>query len=85
MVILCRLHSQDKEMGTIILCGTLPALGRSHIASRGTWVTHPNLVLSLPYFLLVQPPSSVAGIEIFMGLIKGIGPVYAQRLVVFWL
>ena len=54
------------------------------IQASGTWVNDRNHGLQFKaVFLRTTPPTTVEGIERYLGsgLIKGIGPVYAKRLV----
>ena len=54
------------------------------IQASGTWVNDRNHGLQFKAaFLRTTPPTTVEGIERYLGsgLIKGIGPVYAKRLV----
>jgi exodeoxyribonuclease V alpha subunit len=55
-----------------------------HIEASGRWERHRNHGLQFrALFLQVTPPSSLQGIERYLGsgMIKGIGPNYAKRLV----
>ena len=66
------------------------AVGHAAIISAGEWVTASGVWLNdrthglqfKAHFLRTAAPSSVAGIEKYLGsgMIKGIGPVYAKRL-----
>ena len=54
------------------------------ITASGTWLNDRNHGLQFkPHFLKTSAPSTVDGIEKYLGsgMIRGIGPVYAKRLV----
>ena len=77
-------HSPEK----ITVCGTLPSIHEGNtINATGQWTEHPKFgrqFLITSYSIAL--PHSTAGIEKYLasGLIKGIGPLYAQRLVNFF-
>jgi exodeoxyribonuclease V alpha subunit len=71
------------ELATVV--GVTPSIAAGeHVQASGRWETtreHGTQFRAL--HLQVTPPSTVAGIERYLasGLIKGIGPAYAKRLV----
>lgn len=69
----------------ITICGTLPSVQPGHrITVTGSWTHHAKFGTQfVVQSYTVLPPSTSAGIEKYLasGLIKGIGPVYAKRLV----
>ena len=70
---------------TVTLVGETPLIqaGES-IHARGWWDNHRDHGLQFrATFLKVTPPTSLAGIERYLasGMIKGIGPQYAKRLI----
>ncbi|MEL7430914.1 MAG: ATP-dependent RecD-like DNA helicase [Chlamydiota bacterium] len=79
-----RLHSEEqKNLVTII--GPMPnARAGQYIKAQGNWQTHPQhgKQFSLQSFETVQP-STTLGIQKYLesGLIQGIGPVYAEKIV----
>lgn len=72
-----------RELVTVI--GTVPSVSAGEwINAQGTWVQDREHGLQLKAeFLQCSPPTSREGIEKYLGsgLIKGIGPVYAKKLV----
>jgi len=69
----------------ICVLGTLPAVAPGEwITAQGTWERDREHGLQMKARTLkTQPPTSLEGIEKYLGsgLIKGIGPVYATKLV----
>jgi exodeoxyribonuclease V alpha subunit len=69
----------------VTLLGAAPSVAAGeYIQASGSWETHREHGRQFrAAFLRVTPPTSVEGMEKYLGsgLIKGIGPVYAQRLV----
>ena len=72
-----------KDLVTIV--GNLPMIaGGEHVQATGVWIhdrQHGSQFKS--QFLKSTPPTSLEGIEKYLGsgMIKGIGPVYAKKLV----
>ena len=72
-----------KDLVTIV--GNLPMIaGGEHVQATGSWIhdrQHGSQFKA--QFLKSTPPSSLEGIEKYLGsgMIKGIGPVYAKKLV----
>ena len=80
---ICRFVSEGEEFMTIV--GTFPPLTPGEVLKvKGTWELNPKFgkQFRVENFIPVLP-SSVKGIEKFLasGLIKGIGPVLAKRIV----
>ncbi len=69
----------------ICVVGTLPAVNPGEwITAQGTWQRDKDHGMQMKARTLkTQPPTSLEGIEKYLGsgLIKGIGPVYATKLV----
>lgn len=69
----------------VCIVGTLPAVTPGEwITAQGTWQRDKDHGLQMKARTLkTQPPTSLEGIEKYLGsgLIKGIGPVYATKLV----
>jgi len=69
----------------LTVLGTLPAVAAGEwITGQGTWERDRNHGMQLKARTLkTQPPTSLEGIEKYLGsgMIKGIGPVYATKLV----
>lgn len=83
----CRLiTSETKE--AIVLSGILPLVQEGvDMSGRGTWVKHAKFGMQLQVNSYeVLPPTHINAIEKYLasGLIKGIGPAYAKRLVDFF-
>ena len=72
-----------RDLVTVV--GSLPDVNAGEwITAQGAWVQDRNHGLQLrAEFLKTSPPTSREGIEKYLGsgLIKGIGPVYAKKLV----
>jgi exodeoxyribonuclease V alpha subunit len=70
---------------TTVVTGYLPAVHVGELVSMiGSWITHPKFGRQFEVkTCTVQQPTTVIGIKKYLasGLIKGIGPVYAERLV----
>ena len=73
------------ERDLITLIGHTPSVSPGEYASAsGTWVTdreHGRQFKAV--FVKISPPNTLTGIERYLGsgMVKGIGPVYASRLV----
>jgi exodeoxyribonuclease V alpha subunit len=69
----------------VTLLGAAPSVAAGeYIQASGVWETHREHGRQFrAAFLRVTPPTSVEGMEKYLGsgLIKGIGPIFAQRLV----
>ncbi|HKU25740.1 MAG TPA: helix-hairpin-helix domain-containing protein, partial [Candidatus Sulfotelmatobacter sp.] len=69
----------------VTLLGAAPSVAAGeYIQASGTWETHRDHGRQFrATFLRVTPPTSAEGMEKYLGsgLIKGIGPIFAQRLV----
>ena len=69
----------------VCIIGTLPSVTPGEwITAQGTWQRDKDHGLQMKARMLkTQPPTSLEGIEKYLGsgLIKGIGPVYATKLV----
>jgi exodeoxyribonuclease V alpha subunit len=69
----------------VTLVGFAPAVTPGEYASAsGTWITdceHGRQFKAV--FVKISPPTTLTGIERYLGssMVKGIGPVYAARLV----
>ena len=79
-----RLKEPEKKELTVIV-GTLPSLqpGES-ISCKGAWKMHPSHGRQFEVGeYTVEMPSDLAGIQKYLesGLVKGIGPVYARKIV----
>jgi exodeoxyribonuclease V alpha subunit len=79
-----RLHVKgERELVTLV--GFAPAVTPGEYASAsGTWITdreHGRQFKAV--FVKISPPTTLTGIERYLGsgMVKGIGPVYAARLV----
>lgn len=75
----------DGHRQLVCVVGTLPAVTAGEwITAQGTWQRDKDHGLQMKARTLkTQPPTSLEGIEKYLGsgLIKGIGPVYATKLV----
>ncbi|MFZ4116061.1 MAG: ATP-dependent RecD-like DNA helicase [Chthoniobacterales bacterium] len=75
----------ENHRDLIAVLGTLPAVAPGEwITAQGTWERDREHGLQMKARTLkTQPPTSLEGIEKYLGsgLIKGIGPVYATKLV----
>jgi exodeoxyribonuclease V alpha subunit len=73
------------EQTIITATGYLPNLqAGQEVILRGTWITHPKFGRQFEAKECVaQIPTSIVGLKKYLGsgLIKGIGPVYAEKLV----
>ena len=71
--------------GTIAVVGTMPQLGEGeHAEFIGAWVTHPQYGLQFQAQQAIPlPPQTAKGIVNYLssGIIKGIGPATAQKIV----
>jgi exodeoxyribonuclease V alpha subunit len=71
-----------RELITVL--GETPSIcAGEYIQASGRWETHQDHGLQFhATFLRVTPPTSAEGMEKYLGsgLIKGIGPIFAQRL-----
>lgn len=81
----CTITLDNAHSENITACGTLMSVNSgTTITVSGGWIVHPKFgkQFSIARYT-VCPPNSTAGIEKYLasGLIKGIGPVYAKRLV----
>jgi exodeoxyribonuclease V alpha subunit len=84
----CSIIAENQRLGTVTACGTLATVHQGNrVSFTGSWITHPKFgrQFSVTAYT-IYPPSTLVGIEKYLasGLIKGIGPVYAQRLVAFF-
>lgn len=72
----------------IIIRGHLAQLHPGqHVAVKGNWVTHPKFGKQFEATACtVEVPTSINGLKKYLssGLIKGIGPTYAQKLIDFF-
>ena len=79
------LSLQIDEETKITTTGYLPNLqAGQEVVLRGTWITHPKFGKQFEAKECVaQVPTSIVGLKKYLGsgLIKGIGPVYAEKLV----
>lgn len=79
------LSLQINEETKITATGYLPNLqAGQEVVLRGTWVTHPKFGKQFEAKECVaQVPTSIVGLKKYLGsgLIKGIGPAYAEKLV----
>lgn len=79
-----RLKEPKKKELTVIV-GYLPGLQAGEdISCKGTWKTHPSHGRQYEVSeYTVEAPSEVLGIQKYLesGLVKGIGPVYAKKIV----
>src|SRR5690606_14741586 len=73
------------EQDPVTVIGKLPSVSVGEfLTAEGDWVMDPAHGRQLKASLIrTSPPDSLEGIEKFLGsgLIKGIGPVYAKKLV----
>jgi exodeoxyribonuclease V alpha subunit len=79
-----RLKEAEKKEYTVIV-GTLPSIqpGES-VCCKGTWKVHPSHGRQFEVSeYTVEMPCDLAGIQKYLesGLVKGIGPVYAKKIV----
>src|SRR3954447_3492400 len=69
----------------VTLVGAAAAITAGEVVpASGTWVTdRPHGLQFRAAFLRAAPPTTLEGIEKYLGsgMVKGIGPVYAKRLV----
>src|SRR5260370_3934926 len=79
-----RLHVKgERELVTLV--GFVPSVTPGEYASAsGTWITdreHGRQFKAV--FVKISPPTTLIGIERYLGsgMVKGIGPIYAARLV----
>ncbi|HTM06015.1 MAG TPA: ATP-dependent RecD-like DNA helicase [Patescibacteria group bacterium] len=84
----CTIVLEQENSETITAYGMLMSVNIGNmITVTGNWIKHPKFgtQFSIKTYAL-STPSSTVGIEKYLasGLIKGIGPVYAQRLVAFF-
>lgn len=79
-----RLKEGRKKDLTIIV-GTLPAIQPGEtVLCKGTWKTHPSYGRQFEVLeYTVERPTDIMGIQKYLesGLIKGVGKVYAQKIV----
>ncbi len=79
------LSLQIDEETKITATGYLPNLqAGQEVILRGTWITHPKFGRQFEAKECVaQVPTSIVGLKKYLGsgLIKGIGPAYAEKLV----
>jgi len=70
---------------TVTVCGHLSQVTvGEQISARGSWTTHPKFGKQFQaQECVVQVPTTILGLKKYLGsgLIKGIGPIYAQKLV----
>ncbi len=80
-----RVKVRGKRDPVTVLGSAAEIRAGEHVQASGHWEQHPEHGMQFrAYFLAVTPPSSCEGIERYLasGLIKGIGPHFAKRLVV---
>ncbi|RTL07170.1 ATP-dependent RecD-like DNA helicase [Candidatus Dependentiae bacterium] len=81
----CVISLEQESVETITAFGTLMSITvGTLITITGSWITHPKFGKQFSIMsYAVCPPASTVGIEKYLssGLIKGIGPVYAKKLV----
>src|SRR5688572_25017163 len=79
-----RLKEARKKELTVIV-GYLPSLQPGEtVQCKGTWKTHPSHGRQFEVReYIVDLPADLVGIQKYLesGLVKGIGPVYAQKIV----
>ncbi len=78
-------HLKSRDVGKTCIVGTFPALHAGEVVDcEGQWQHHPTFgrQFSVEQYVL-KTPNDVIGIQKFLesGLIKGIGPVFAERIV----
>lgn len=80
-VFILKINSKE----SVVVRGNLPAIHQGEtVTFRGSWVNHPKFGRQFEASsCIAQLPSSVEGIRKYLasGLIQGIGPKYAKRLV----
>ncbi len=73
----------ERDLLTVV--GNTPTVSPgAYVTAEGIWINNPDYGRQLKADTLkVDPPTTLAGIEKYLGsgLVKGIGPVYASRLV----
>lgn len=83
--LVCRVVSYNSHVDPVIVCGILPTVQEGvDITVTGSWSKHPKFGLQLlASCYTVLPPTHTKAIEKYLasGLIKGIGPAYAKKLV----
>ncbi len=76
---------EPKKKELICIVGCLPALqAGENIICKGAWKTHPSHGRQFEVSeYSVEAPSDILGIQKYLesGLVKGIGPVYARKIV----
>src|SRR5262245_22186396 len=79
-----RLQVRGKKYLTTVIGHTPSISPGEYVTARGAWQTDREHGLQFnAHYLKVAPPTTLEGIEKYLGsgMIKGIGPVYAKRLV----
>src|ERR1019366_9092647 len=73
----------ERELVTLV--GFVPSVTPGeYVSASGTWITDRETRRQFrAVFVKISPPTTVTGIERYLGsgMVKGIGPVYAARLV----
>ncbi len=76
---------QPRGTSTVTVCGYLPSIqAGQHVTLRGVWVMHPKFGKQFEAKQCTATlPNSILGLKKYLGsgLIKGIGPIYAEKLV----
>lgn len=82
----CVLKVKSKgQRDLVTITGAIPKINAGEsIEASGVWVTHGKFGLQFKAeFLSILEPTSLSGLEKYLasGMIKGVGPVYAKKLV----
>lgn len=76
---------EPKKKELIVIVGYLPGLNAGeNVDCKGSWKTHPSHGRQFEVSeYTVEAPSDILGIQKYLesGLVKGIGPVYAKKIV----
>ncbi|MCL4229154.1 ATP-dependent RecD-like DNA helicase [Candidatus Dependentiae bacterium] len=76
---------QSRGTSTVTVCGYLPSIqAGQHVTLRGAWVMHSKFGKQFEAKQCTATlPNSILGLKKYLGsgLIKGIGPIYAEKLV----
>ncbi|HSX10776.1 MAG TPA: ATP-dependent RecD-like DNA helicase [Chlamydiales bacterium] len=76
---------EPKKRDLTVIVGYMPALqAGENVVCKGTWKNHPSHGRQFEVSeFTVESPSDVLGIQKYLesGLVKGIGPVYAKKIV----
>lgn len=76
---------QPRGTSTVTVCGYLPSIqAGQHVTLHGSWVMHPKFGKQFEAKQCAATlPNSILGLKKYLGsgLIKGIGPIYAEKLV----